>query len=184
MGLIYYYRTQVFRQEPSLLLLALYKYYKIVHYTKYVCVCGNHKIANKYSYYCIAKSANQESTNDLALAVSTETSTESLLKAVHWYKIICMHPTLVQLTFSPQLDVNELAYTMLCTEVVDGLQCDWAIYWTLGNFLKPLATINLSKSPTFFGIFCKGVKLYLFYATFKDIWRFFLVTLNWPAQWL
>ena len=25
----------------------------------------------------------------------------------------------------------------------------WAIYWTLGNFLKSLATINLSKSPTF-----------------------------------
>ena len=26
---------------------------------------------------------------------------------------------------------------------------DWAIYWTFGNFLKPLATINLPKSPTF-----------------------------------
>ena len=26
---------------------------------------------------------------------------------------------------------------------------DWAIYWTLGNFSKPLATINLPKSPTF-----------------------------------
>ena len=26
---------------------------------------------------------------------------------------------------------------------------DWAIYWTLGNFLKPLATINLPKFPTF-----------------------------------
>ena len=31
----------------------------------------------------------------------------------------------------------------------------------LGNFLKPLATINLPKSPTFLGIFCKGVKIYL-----------------------
>ena len=30
---------------------------------------------------------------------------------------------------------------------------DWAIYWTLGNFLKPLATINLPKSPTFLGNF-------------------------------
>ena len=39
---------------------------------------------------------------------------------------------------------------------------DWAIYWTLGNFLKPLATINLPKSPTFFGNFCKGVKIYHF----------------------
>ena len=36
---------------------------------------------------------------------------------------------------------------------------NWAIYGTLGNFLKPLATINLSKSPTFLGIFCKGVKI-------------------------
>ena len=35
-------------------------------------------------------------------------------------------------------------------------------FWTLGNFLKPLATINLPKSPTFFGNFCKGVKIYHF----------------------
>ena len=35
---------------------------------------------------------------------------------------------------------------------------DLAIYWTLVNFLKPLATINLPKSPTFLGNFCKGVK--------------------------
>ena len=37
------------------------------------------------------------------------------------------------------------------------------IYWTLGNFLKALATINLPKSPTFLGNFCKGVKIYHFY---------------------
>ena len=35
-----------------------------------------------------------------------------------------------------------------------------AIYWTLGNFLKPLAIINLPKSPTFLGNFCKGVKIF------------------------
>ena len=29
----------------------------------------------------------------------------------------------------------------------------------LGNFLKPLATINLPKSPTYLGNFCKGVKI-------------------------
>ena len=39
---------------------------------------------------------------------------------------------------------------------------DWAIYWTLGYFLKPLPTINLSKSPTFLGNFCKGVKIFHF----------------------
>ena len=39
---------------------------------------------------------------------------------------------------------------------------DWAIYWTLGNFLKPLATINLPKSLSFLANFCKGVKIYHF----------------------
>ena len=33
---------------------------------------------------------------------------------------------------------------------------DWSIYWTLGNFLNLLATINLPKT------FCKGVKIYHF----------------------
>ena len=36
---------------------------------------------------------------------------------------------------------------------------DLAIYWTLGNFLKPLATINLPQSPQFLGNFCKSVKI-------------------------
>ena len=36
----------------------------------------------------------------------------------------------------------------------------WAIYWTLGKFLKPLSTINLPKYPRFLGKFCKGVKIY------------------------
>ena len=39
---------------------------------------------------------------------------------------------------------------------------DWAIYWNLGKCIKPLATINLRKSPTFLGNFCKGVKIYHF----------------------
>ena len=30
---------------------------------------------------------------------------------------------------------------------------DRAIYWTWDKFLKPLATINLPKSPAFLGIF-------------------------------
>ena len=32
----------------------------------------------------------------------------------------------------------------------------------LDKFLKALATINLPKSPTFFGNFCEGVKIYNF----------------------
>ena len=31
----------------------------------------------------------------------------------------------------------------------------WAIYWTLGKFLKPLEMINLPKSPTFLGDICR-----------------------------
>ena len=36
---------------------------------------------------------------------------------------------------------------------------DWAIYCSLGNHSKPLATMNLPKSPKFIGNFCKGVKI-------------------------
>ena len=50
---------------------------------------------------------------------------------------------------------------------------DWAIFCTLGIFLKPLAPINLPKSPTCLGNFCKGVKIHHFWATFIEIWRFF-----------
>ena len=39
---------------------------------------------------------------------------------------------------------------------------DWVIYWTFGNFLKPLATINLPKSLTFLGIFVKVSKSLIF----------------------
>ena len=65
---------------------------------------------------------------------------------------------------------------------------NWAIYWTLGNFLKPLAIIHLPKSPTFFGNFCEVVQIYPFFcwnhywATFIDIWQFFMVTLLWVSN--
>ena len=36
------------------------------------------------------------------------------------------------------------------------------MYWTLGNFLKPLVTINFPKSPTFLGNFGKSFKIYQF----------------------
>ena len=50
---------------------------------------------------------------------------------------------------------------------------DWEIYWTLGNFSKPLETINLPKSPTFLGNFCLSF-LGNFLLTFGDS---YLVTL-------
>ena len=61
---------------------------------------------------------------------------------------------------------------------------DLAIYWTLGNFLKPLATFNLHKSPTFFGNFVKVLKsiIFLVKSFLADFYRhlaIFLVTLPW-----
>ena len=50
---------------------------------------------------------------------------------------------------------------------------DWAIYWTMGNFLKPLETIYLPKPSTFLDNLCKGFKIHHFRATFIDIWQFF-----------
>ena len=53
------------------------------------------------------------------------------------------------------------------------------IYCTLGNFLKPLPTNNLPKSPLFLSNFCKGVKNFKFFlwhhfwAIFTDIWQLF-----------
>ena len=49
---------------------------------------------------------------------------------------------------------------LLCT--FQPVWPDWAIFSTLGNFLKPLATISLPKSLTFLGNFWKGVKIYHF----------------------
>ena len=56
---------------------------------------------------------------------------------------------------------------------------DWAIFCSLGNFLKPLAPINLLKSPTFLGNYCKGVKIYhfscelIFGQLVIEFWQFF-----------
>ena len=59
---------------------------------------------------------------------------------------------------------------------------DLAIFCTLGHFLKNLATINLPKSTTFLGNFCKGVKIYhicseiIFGQVLQTFGDFFLVT--------
>ena len=58
---------------------------------------------------------------------------------------------------------------------------DWAIYWTLGNFSKLLATINLHKSPTFLGNFCLGIKIFNFRSEKLILGNFYrhLVTFYW-----
>ena len=50
-------------------------------------------------------------------------------------------------------------------------------FWTLGNFWKPLATTILTKSPTFLGKFCKGVKIIFgqLLQTFGDFLQFTLL---------
>ena len=54
---------------------------------------------------------------------------------------------------------------------------------SFGQLLKPLATINLPKSTTFLGIFCKGVKInhfsseIIFGQLLKTFGDFLLVTL-------
>ena len=57
------------------------------------------------------------------------------------------------------------------------------VYWTLGNFSKHLATIILSKSPTFLGNFCEGVLIFnfsseiIFGQLLQTLGNFLLVTL-------
>ena len=55
---------------------------------------------------------------------------------------------------------NKTIFLMFFLSYTLAVWPDLAIYWTLGNFLKPLATIDLPKSPTFLGNFCKSVKIY------------------------
>ena len=61
---------------------------------------------------------------------------------------------------------------------------DWAIYWTLGNILKPLATINLPKSSSFLGNFCKGLKyiIFLVKSYLSNFYRHLIIFIwsHWP----
>ena len=51
-------------------------------------------------------------------------------------------------------------FGLFCVEYSVTSVARLAIYWTLDHFLKNLATINLPKSPTFLGNFCKDVKIF------------------------
>ena len=59
---------------------------------------------------------------------------------------------------------------------------DLVIFWTLGNFLKSLATINLPNSPTFLGKFCKGVKNFLVKSFLGNFYRHLAILFwsHWP----
>ena len=58
---------------------------------------------------------------------------------------------------------------------------DSEIYWTLGHFLKNLATINLPKSPTFLGNFCKDVKIIFVVKSFLDKFYRYLAIFSGPS---
>ena len=46
--------------------------------------------------------------------------------------------------------------------LIDGSVTRFGDFVDFGQLLKPLATINWPRSPTFFGKFCKGVKIFNF----------------------
>ena len=58
---------------------------------------------------------------------------------------------------------------------------DWAIYFTLGNFLKPVAAIFSAKSPIFLGSFGKGVFNLSFFYWYHLLGNFYrhLATFYW-----
>ena len=47
-------------------------------------------------------------------------------------------------------------------DVLFSVRPDWAIYCTLGKFLKPVAAIILPKSLIILGNFCKDVEIFNF----------------------
>ena len=87
------------------------------------------------------------------------------------------HTTLLPTTFSLSLFSWYPSLSISLIYILVLVWPDWAIYWTLGNFSKPVATISLPKSHTFSGNFCKGAKIFIFWATLIVIWRLLLVTL-------
>ena len=99
--------------------------------------------------------------------------TNFFVSLLHWIRrsFVCSEPFLLPVLFR-----------RLTTTSTSGWP-DWAIYFTCGNFSKPFATINLPKSLTFLGNFCKSVKIFhfsseiIFGHLFIDIWQFLLVTL-------
>ena len=63
--------------------------------------------------------------------------------------------------FLPQ-SIN-IIYSIIFSVNMTIEQCDQiGRFIGLGQLFKAFATINLHKSPTFLGIFCKGVKIYHF----------------------
>ena len=77
-------------------------------------------------------------------------------------KFLVLEDLLELLTFITEILMDQSKISVCPKRTLWAVWPDLAIYWTLGIFLKPLATVNLPKSLTFFGNFCKVVKMYDF----------------------
>ena len=74
---------------------------------------------------------------------------------------------------------NFLSFYPLARRAPRPVWPDWAIYYTLGNFSKLVATISLPKSPTFQEIFCKSF-IFLVKSLLDNFYRH-LATLYWSC---
>ena len=107
-----------------------------------------------------------------------KTTRHLITSTKHRPKILLVNPTLRSIRYRPSYkpkrysstfstghtDQLSIIFHFFCRKnsLRASVRSDWAIYWTLRKILRPLATINLPKSATFLGNFCKGVKIYNF----------------------
>ena len=73
---------------------------------------------------------------------------------------------------------HETYYLPTFTCFLEAVWPDWAIYWILDKFLKPLATINLPKSPTFVGNFYGYLATFFWSHCLEAIW------IGWFVRWV
>ena len=76
----------------------------------------------------------------------------------------CGDLCLLSFFLSLSLFLSQYLFLSRALSFITHIQCDQigAIYCTMGNFSKPLATIILPKSPTFLGNLCKDIKAFFF----------------------
>ena len=96
-----------------------------------------------------------------AIIIIVITSKQNTLRATDWSALSCVSSR-IRLC-RPYYKLNVIGRS--CKTYVWGSCPVWpdlAIYWTLGNFSKPVARFILPKLPTFLGNVCKGVKIFHF----------------------
>ena len=97
--------------------------------------------------------------------VVTLLTTQRKSRAQHYYLLLLVltQKLFAKLIFLFSNRIFQIKFTKRTfVRELQSVWRDWAIYWTLGNFSKPLTTMNLPKSLTFLVNFCKGVNIYHF----------------------